>query len=114
MTTPLFEIAEWQQNQTQPHVTVNQALRIIECLAQLVIQDRDLTSPPTGFDDGDCFIVSGSGAGDWSTASDGDIAMFIGTGWQFRTPRIGWEGYVVDEDVRVRFTGSTGGGWDTV
>lgn len=116
MTTPNFELTEWEQDQEQPHVTVNTALRVIECLAQLVIQDRGLSSPPAGSSgalDGECFILAGTGSGGWLGAVEGDIAMYIGTGWQFRTPKIGWTGYVVDEDVTVRyFGGSTG--WDVV
>lgn len=118
MTTPNFELPEWEQNQEQPHVTVNTALRIIECLAQLVIQDRDLDEPPGGSSeslDGECFIVAGTGIGLWLGAEDGDIAMLIGTGWVFRTPKIGWEGYVIDEDARVRFSGSSpSSGWELI
>lgn len=118
MTTPNLGLPEWQQNQNQPHATVDLALRILDCLAQLVVQDRDLDEPPTGSIealDGECFIVSGPGTGLWAAASDGDVAMLIGTGWVFRTPQFGWRAYVVDEDVDVRFTaGSPSGGWETV
>jgi len=116
MTTPNFELPEWEQNQSQPHVTVDTALRIMECLAQLVIQDRDLDEPPPGSSDaldGECFIVAGPGVGLWAGAADGDIAMLIGTGWQFRTPKQGWEGFVIDEGARVRFLGGSSG-WDVV
>lgn len=116
MTTPNFELPEWEQDQDQPHVTVDTALRILDCLAQLIIQDRNLSAPPTGSNtaiDGECFIVSGTGTGSWATAVDGDIAMFIGDAWVFRTPKVGWRAYVVDEDVDVRFyPGSTS--WDLI
>lgn len=116
MTTPNFELPEWEQNQDQPYVDVNTALRILECLAQLIVQDRDLNEPSSGdVNDGDCFIVSGTGVGDWLGAEDGDVAMVIGNTWLFRTPKIGWEAYVVDEDLRVRFSGaSPSSGWEVI
>jgi hypothetical protein len=116
MTTPNFQLPEWEQDQDQPHVTVDTALRIIDCLAQLVIQDRDLASPPSGSaaaSDGECYILSGAGSGAWASASEGDVAMFIGTGWIFRTPHVGWRAYVADEAVDVRFLGGSTG-WDVV
>ena len=116
MTTPNMELPEWIQDQDQPHVTVDTALRILDCLAQLVIQDRNLSAPPAGSSealDGECFIISGTPTGAWASASDGDVAMMIGTGWVFRTPQAGWRAYIVDEDLDVRFYGGSTG-WDVI
>ena len=33
-------------SQAQKHVTHNEALRILDTLVQLAVQDRDLTAPP--------------------------------------------------------------------
>lgn len=102
MTTPNFELPEWIQDQNQPHITVNTALRILECLAQLRVQAMDLTAPPTTPDDGDCYIPASGAAGEWA-GHDNDVAMFIGGGWVFRTPKYGWEAWVVDDALKVRY-----------
>lgn len=102
MTTPLFELLEWQQNQAEPHVIVNTAMRVIECLAQLVIKDRDLYAPPGSNTEGDCYIPADPATGDWE-GHENDVAMFINGAWVFRTPKHGWEAYVEDEDVEIRY-----------
>lgn len=115
MTTPNLELPEWVQNQSQPHITVNTALRVLDCLTQLVIIDRDLTEPPSGSSspgEGDCYIPASPADGDWAGHED-DVAMFIGGAWVFRTPEVGWRGYVLDEDTDVRFLGGSTG-WEAV
>jgi len=110
MATPNLQLPEWQQSQLQPHVTVNTALRIIDCLAQLIIIDRDLTTPPGSPNEGDCYIPAATATGDWEGHED-DVAMYIGGAWVFRTPLIGWKAYVVDEGIDLRFEGGSTG-WD--
>lgn len=111
MTTPNLELPEWVQNQDQPHATVNMALRVLDCLTQLVIIDRDSTSPPGAPDEGDCYIPASGATDDW-TGHEDDVAMFVGGTWVFRTPKFGWKAYVLDEDIDIRFYGSSsGGGW---
>ncbi len=110
MTTPNFELPEWESDQNQPNVTVNTALRIIECLSQLTIIDRDLTTPPSTPSDGDCYIPAATATDDWEDHED-DIAMYIGTGWVFRTPRDGWAAWVQDEATEVRYSAGSSGGW---
>ena|SRR5690554_3267581 len=115
MATPNLQLSEWQQNQSQPHVTVNTALRVLDCLVQLRVLDRDLTEPPTGSaapSEGDCYIPAATADGDW-TGHEDDIAMFIGGAWVFRTPLVGWKAYVVDEDSDVRYYGGSIG-WDVI
>lgn len=112
MTTPLFGLPEWEQGQAQPHVTVNTALRIIDCLAQLIIIDRDLTTPPGSPNEGDCYIPASGATDDWAD-HDEEVAMYIGGAWVFRTPLVGWKAYVVDEDSDVRYYGGSIG-WDVI
>lgn len=116
MTTPNLELPEWIQNQAQPHVTVNTALRVLDCLTQLRVIDRDETEPPSGSDtsEGDCYIVASGSTGDWE-GHEGDVAMYIGGAWIFRTPLDGWEAWVIDEQTKVRYSeGSSGGGWEVI
>jgi hypothetical protein len=114
MTTPNLQLPEWQQNQDQPHVTVNTALRVLDCLVQLRVLDRDLTAPPGSPADGDCYIPASGSTGDWVGHED-DVAMFIGTAWEFRTPLDGWEAWVVDEAIKVRYDSSSPGSmWNAI
>lgn len=113
MTTPNLQLPEWQQNQNQPHVTVNTAERVLDCLAQLVIVDRDLTAPPGSPVDGACYIPNGTATGAWAGHED-DVAMWIVNAWVFRTPKIGWQGYVLDEALEVRFEAGSPDSWNLV
>ena len=113
MTTPLFELEEWAEAQAQPHATVNEDLRILEALSQLIVIDRDLTAPPGSPADGDCYIPASGATGLWA-AHENDIAIYVGSAWVFRQPRNGWRAYVEDEDIDVRFSADSPGGWDPV
>lgn len=117
MTTPNLELPEWVQNQSQPHVTVNTALRVLDCLTQLRVIDRDSTEPDASPEpsEGDCYIVAeGSPAGDWEGHAD-DVAMYIGGAWVFRTPLDGWEAWVIDEQVKVRYSANASPpGWEVI
>lgn len=112
MTTPNLGLTEWEESQSQPYVTVNTALRVIDCLVQLRILDRDLTEPPADPEEGDCYIPAATATGDWEGHED-DVAMYIGGAWVFRTPLVGWKAYVVDEDSDVRYYGGSIG-WDVI
>lgn len=103
MTTPNLDLPEWEQNQEQPYVTVDMALRVLDCLVQLRVLDRNLTAPPGSPADGDCYIPASPATGDWAL-HENDVAMYIGTAWEFRAPRDGWKAWVVDEGIDVRWT----------
>lgn len=113
MTTPNLQLPEWEQDQDQPHVTVNEALRILDCLTQLRILDRDLTAPPGSPTDGDCYLPAGPATGDWA-GQENAVAMYIGTAWVFRFPRDGWRAYVVDEAQNIQYGGGSPTTWFNV
>ena len=52
--------------QAQKHVTVNEALRLLDGLVQLAVLDRHLTAPPASPADGDRYIVASGATGAWS------------------------------------------------
>lgn len=110
MTTPNLELPEWEQNQSQPHVTVNTALRVLDCLCQLRVLDRDLTAPPGAPADGDCYIPAAPATGDWAGHVN-EVAMYIGTAWMYRIPLEGWRAWVVDEGIDVRYVGDSPASW---
>lgn len=98
-------------SQAQKHVTVNEALSILDGFAQIAIEDRDLTAPPASPDEGDRYLVAVGATGAW-TGKSGSIALFSAGGWIFVPARIGMLVYIVDEDLLV--LRRPGGVWSTV
>lgn len=95
MTTPILLLDEWEQGQAQPHATVNEALRWLECFAQLSVMAID-TAPPGSPADGDAYIVDTGGTGDWA-GHDLEVALFLGTAWAFKTAPPGSIAWIRDE-----------------
>lgn len=101
MTTPRLGLYELLQNQTQPHVPVNTAMRRLDALVQMVVQDRDLTAPPGSAVDGDSHIIAGPATGDWLGKED-YLAYYYG-GWQYIAPFNGMKAFIEIENVDVRY-----------
>lgn len=94
-------------SQAQKHVTHNEALRILDTVVQLAVDDRDLTAPPGSPADGARFIVKAGATGAWA-GRDNDIAAWQDGAWQFSTPKPGWLAYVIDEGALLAWSG---GAW---
>jgi len=75
---------------------------------QTPVLDKDLTTAPESPNDGDRYVIAGTG-GDWSAATIKDIAWYIGSTWYFITPTSGMQVYVVDEGLYYFYNGSTWG-----
>lgn len=101
--------------QAQKHVTHNEALRSLDAIVQLAVEDRDLTGPPLTPADGARYLVGSPATGDWS-GREGDIAAYQDGTWMFHTPREGWIAWISDENAAVVYDGtawatlSSGGG----
>lgn len=91
--------------QAQKHITHNEALAILDGLAQLVVLDRDLAAPPPAPATGDRYIVAASPTGAWAAKAT-QIAIWDGADWVFHVPEAGWLAYLADEKGLVAFTGS--------
>ena len=106
-TSPILGLPYLQPSQAQKHVTHNEALRLLDVLAQLQVQTRTLTVAPGAPVEGDRHIVANSATGAW-TGHDDEIAFLDASGgWQFITPQTGWQARVLDEEISVFYT-STG------
>lgn len=103
MTTPILQLDEWQQGQSQPHVPVNTAIRWLELFSRLSVLSATETTPPSGsaVSDGDAYIVPTGATGDWAD-QDGKIAMFLGTAWAFKEAPLGSFAWVVDTETQYR------------
>lgn len=79
-------------NQAQKHVTVNEALRLLDAAVQLTVQSASLADPPGSPSDGEAWIVAGPATGAWD-GWEGEIAYWVDGAWQRLTPRPGWRAF---------------------
>jgi hypothetical protein len=91
--------------QAQKHVTVNEALRLLDGLVQLAVLDRHMTAPPASPADGDRYIVASGATGAWSVW-DLNVACWVDGAWMRMVPRAGWQAWVVDEASFLAWDGS--------
>jgi hypothetical protein len=94
-----------QSSQAQKHITHNEALRLLDVLVQMVVEDRDLSAPPVAPDLGACYIIASGATGDWA-GHDAEIAVREDGYWRFIEPKSGWLAIVRDELVPVLFDGT--------
>jgi hypothetical protein len=89
-----------------PNLSLTDAnLSLLDAIIQLAVKDRDLSTPPGSPTNGDRYLVGASPTGAWAGQA-GKIAIYY-SGWSFLTPREGWRAWIDDEDLFVRYTGST-------
>ena len=91
-------------SQAQKHVTVNEALRILDGLVQLsVLQAR--AAPPAAPVPGARYLVSASATGLW-TGWEGSIALRDDNAWRRLIPQEGWLLWNVAAEEFQRFDGT--------
>lgn len=93
--------------QSQKHVTHNEALRALDAIVQLAVQDKDLSAPPGSPAEGDRYIVGASPSGAWAGHAT-HVAAWQDGAWAFYVPVAGWLAWVDDESQSYLFSG---GGW---
>lgn len=105
MTTPNLSLSELVASQSQPHLTVNQALRRLDALVQLSVID-EIDTPPGSPLEGDRYIVGTSPTGAWA-GHGAEIAALIGGGWTFLAPDYGWLAYNNADGLHYRYEGGS-------
>jgi hypothetical protein len=103
--TPQLGLPLLQPSQAQKHVTMNEALSRIDAVAQLVLVTRGLSTPPAVVAEGLAYGVPFGAVNAWS-GQDGKVAFGINGGWEFVSPRAGWQAWIADEGVRAVHDGS--------
>ncbi len=105
--------------QSQKHLTHNEALRALDAVVQIAVEDRNLATPPASPTEGVRYLVAASATAAWAGQS-GTIAAYQDGAWAFYIPRKGWAIWVADEAVLLVFDGlawqpvtSGGGGGGT-
>lgn len=106
MTSPNLALPYLMAAQAQKHVTVNEALRLLDALTHLCIVDRRHQSPPPDPVEGACYIVADSASGLWA-GHDGAIACWQDGAWAFAVPRTGWCAWSIADAAILVFDG----GW---
>jgi len=88
-TSPRLALPYLQASQAQKHVTMNDALRQLDALVQMGVEEIGANTPPSSGGDGLLYALGTDAQGDW-TGQDGLIAQRRGTGWAFVAPQDGW------------------------
>lgn len=107
--SPILSLPYILPAQAQKHVTHNEALRKLDAIVQLVVQDRTRVAPPASPVEGDRHIIAAGAGGPWAGQS-GRVALFQDGDWAFLTPLAGWRAYVLDEGAMAVWDGLT---WHT-
>lgn len=76
-------------SQAQKHVTVNEALTVLDSLVQLSVMSTVLNGPPGLPSEGDRYIVGPSPVGAWSGMAK-QVAVWTSGIWVFHSPSDGW------------------------
>jgi hypothetical protein len=104
-TTPHLGLPLIAAAQAQKHVTHNEALIVLDALAQLAVVSASLTAPPATPAQGDRYIVAAAATGVWAGQS-GKIAAFYDGAWRFFTPESGWTAFNQATGSLIQWTGS--------
>ena len=92
--------------QAQKHVTVNEALSLIDALAQIAVVATGATTPPATPVEGNRHIIGTGATGAWS-GWDNSIALFSGGAWLRLISQAGWMAWDVSAGELLVWNGST-------
>ena len=91
--------------QAQKHVTVNEALSVLDAVTQLRFVNATTTTPPALAQDGSAYLVPTGAVDDW-TSRAGQIAISTNGGWRYVQPKAGWQAFNVATGKSVLFDGT--------
>lgn len=103
--TAQFQLPLIAPSQAQKHVTVNEALSVLDCVSQLRVLSASVSVPPAMGAEGDAFLVP-VGATDAWAGFDGQLAVRVNGGWRFVTPKTGWQCFNVETGTNLLFDGT--------
>lgn len=91
--------------QAQKHVTVNEALAILDAVAQLRVLSSTTQAPPSDANEGEAFLVPMGASGAWSGRSE-QVAVWSNGGWLYLKPKAGWCAWDAAANGRRVFDGT--------
>jgi hypothetical protein len=92
--------------QAQKHVTVNEALSLLDGLVHLTVITRAAATPPAMPANGDRYLIAASPTAEW-LGHAGHIALRMDGAWRFLVAKEGWRLWVSDEDTLLTFNGTS-------
>ena len=92
--------------QAQKHVTVNEALRMLDGIVQLSVIEADRVDPPGSPSDGDRYLVPAAATGAWSGWQN-SVALWADGAWLRLVPRAGWMAWNRETAQLLMFGGVT-------
>lgn len=105
--TPNLVLPYLAANQSQKHVTVNEALRRLDALVQVTVQSAALAAPPGSPVEGQRWILPASPTGAWAGHA-GQIAAWQDGAWAFYAPLDGWTAIDISTDTLLLYNAGTG------
>lgn len=87
--TALLALPYILPSQAQKHVTHNEALRMLDAIIHLRVEDRNRETPPASPTEGQRHALGAAPTGAFAGKA-GKIAAFQDGAWSFLTPRAGW------------------------
>ncbi|RRH71175.1 DUF2793 domain-containing protein [Falsigemmobacter faecalis] len=105
--TPVLALPMIRPAQAQKHIPHNEALRLLEVLVQAGVASRSESAPPDDPAEGARFLIPAGATGAWD-GRGGQIGYFAQGAWVFLTPAEGWQIWVADEALALRWQG---GAW---
>ncbi len=95
--TPLLALPLLAAAQAQKHVTMNEALFLVDALTQIAVKEQNRSAPPEKPDPGDRYLIGATPSGAF-VGKAGMLAAFDGNGWNYTTPKAGFLIYVTSEN----------------
>ena len=105
--TPNLVLPYLAASQAQKHVTVNEALRRLDALVQIIVQSAALATPPGSPVEGQRWIVPAAPTGAW-VGHASQIAAWQDGAWAFYAPLDGWTAVDVSTDTLLLYNAGTG------
>lgn len=104
-TTPRHGLPLIQPGQAQKELTHNEALALIDLIAQPAVMALGTNTPPGAPEPGQCWVVGSSPTGAWSGHADA-LAGWTSGGWRFAAPVPGMTVWTGGEAGFARWDGS--------
>ncbi len=104
-STTQFGLPLLAPSQAQKHVTMNEALAILDAVAQLRVLSSTVQIPPTDVDEGGAYLVPVGASGEWTGRSK-RVAVWSNGGWLYLTPKAGWCAWDEETNGRRVFDGT--------
>lgn len=92
--------------QAQKHVTHNEAIRALDALVQISVEDNDLTAPPLNPVEGASYLIAAPATGDWA-GKENTIAAYQDGAWMYYEPNEGWIAWLKDENIQTVYDGTS-------